>query len=411
MTEPRSSSEGRPDDAEQDVITFGRRPAARPAQRKALILAAVGIVIAGILAALLVTRDRHHPTAAQGASQSGVSPTRSVVTSPTESNGTELHGGSLTGVTNAQVLVTLDGGATPVWINIDTRARTLISVPPSGLGYGVTAFSTGALLQPGSTQPCSGCPGNPVPVFYAPVGSAVAARVGTTNGDVAVAADARAVWLSMYRFPTRPTQDPDQVVTVREVDFDGRALRPVLTLPLGYALDRMSPQPVDGSLLLERQASHMMANGYALWNPSQRRILRTFHAVIAVSENQVAWTDNSCSNLGCKLHLTNLRAGTAVVKPLPSEPAYGVYSPDGEALALLVRTPGAGAVDTYLLDEHDGAVDRIAHTTVDTRIRLPLLTWTSDGRWILITSFGNDDQAGLVDTGTRQLYVAPLPTN
>jgi hypothetical protein len=316
-----------------------------------------------------------------------------------------------------QILVSQHLGWPIAWFTLDTGKLIPLDLPANTDRYVVHAFPGGVLLLPGATSPpCDGCPGRPIPVYYAATGSRAVTRVGFANGDVAVTADHAAVWLSSYRLATEPYSSRSQTLTTRKVDLSGHPLGPPVTLPAGYQLP-VDPQgrfqQPPGKLLLQARTNPKpSADRYTLWDPSSHTDTATFGSLIAVSAHQIAWTALTCTEASCPLHLTDPATGATVTQPTPPgqmPTMTGSYSPDGHHLGLLMTAPadasGPGAVEVGLLDDATHRLTVIPDTDLDI---IPTLNWSADGRWLLITGLGGS-QLGLIDPHARRLQVATLP--
>ena len=69
------------------------------------------------------------------------------------------------------------------------------------------------------------------------------------------------------------------------------------------------------------------------------------------------------------------------------------------------ETSRSGAVEIGLLDEATHRLRLIPGTDLDI---IPTLNWSTDGRWLLITSLGGQ-QLGLINPHTDRLQVTTLP--
>lgn len=417
----------RPDPVEQDreeVLAVGGRGWVRGSRRRALSILAAIAVGGGLVTGLLVTREHNH--AAANHPPSGVAGRPATpVASPTNASHPRmtLHGSPVTGRIGVQVLISPHGGSTPAWFTPDTGTLTPLDLPPNAQGYVVQAFPGGALLLPGTSPPCDrcpgpacdNCPGPPVPVYYAATGSSAVTRLGAANADVAVTADHAAVWLSSYRLATEPYSSRSQTLAAQKVDLSGHRLGPPVRLPAGYQLPPIDPlgslpQPA-GRLLLARTNPTAATDRYTLWNPRSRTPTASFDFVRAVSAHQIAWTAASCTEASCPLQLTDPTTGITNTQSAPPGrmPTTGSYSPDGRHLALLVTAPRysgpSGAVAIGLLNEATHRLTVIPGTILDI---IPTLTWSADGRWLLIGNLG-DSQLGLINPHTRQLQVTTIP--
>jgi len=403
-----------PDPVDQDqdeVLTIGGRTW-RPRSRQGVITIIAAIAIAaGMLTGLLVTRQ--HTAASHPAPPGSVDIHRPTPLGASDTSGqrTTLRGGPVTGTTGVQLLISRHLGWPLAWFSLDSGTLTPLDLPPNAQLYRVQAFPGGVLLRPDTTAPCDGCPGPPAPVYYAASGSRAVTRVGFANWDAAVTADHAAAWLSSYRPAFDPYSGRSQTFTAQKVDLSGHPLGPPTRLPSGY-LPAAGWLAQPASTLLLRAWTHPNPTGedYTLWDPSSRTVTATYSSVIAVSAHQIAWTASSCTEVNCPLHLTDPITATTSTQPLPpgQMPTLGCYSPNGHHLALLLTVPSAtntSAVEVALLDEATHRLTMIPGTDLDI---IPTLTWTADGRWLVITSLGRQ-QIGLVNPHTRHLQVATLP--
>jgi hypothetical protein len=406
MTEP-------PDPVDQDreeVLTIGGWTW-RAGSRQGVITIITAIALAvGVLTGVLVTHRHTAPSHPAPPAGIGVQPPLPLSTSASRQR-TTLQGSPVTGTTGVQLLISRHLGSPLAWFSLDTGTLTPLDLPPNVQPYRVQAFPGGALLRPETTRPCKGCPSQPTPIYSAATGSRTVTRVGFANWDAAVTADHTAVWLSSYQPATDPYSGRSQTFTAHKVDLSGHPLGTPTPLPSGYvpAADALEQPP---STLLLRAWTNPNRTGaeYTLWDPGSGRITATYGSVIAVSAHQIAWTASSCTEANCPLHLTDPNTGTTSTKPLPpgQMPTLGSYSPDGHHLALLLTAPpdpSASAVETALLNEATHRLTVIPGTDLDI---IPTLTWSTDGRWLLITSLGRQ-QIGLVNPHTLRLQVATLP--
>jgi hypothetical protein len=400
------------DEDREEVLTLGRQ-SWRPGSRRGAIIAAL-VMAAAVLARLLVTRDDNHPTANRPAPPSsvGVQPAAPVTGTTNASRlRTTLHGSPLSGTSGAQVLISQRLGSPVAWFSLDTGALLPLDLPPNAEGYLVQPFPGGVLFRPEAAQSCDSCPGPLAPVYYAASGSRAATMLGFANWDAAVTADYAAVWLTSFRLATEPYSSRSQTLTTQKVDLSGYPLEPPVTLPPGYLPAGGGLGQPAGKLLLQPWTNPKPTAGhYRLWDPSSRTATATFGSVIAVGTHQIAWTASSCTERNCPLHLTDPTTGMTITQPVPpgQMPTLGSYSPDGHHLALLVSASAdnaSGAVEIGLLDEATYRLTLIPGTTLDI---IPTLTWSADGRWLLITSLG-DAQLGLVNPRTGLLQVSTLP--
>jgi hypothetical protein len=402
-----------PDPVDQDreeVLTIGGWTWRAGSRQGVITIIAAIAMAAGVLAGLLVTH-RHtaasHPARPGGV---GVQPPTPLSTSPSRQR-TTLQGGPVSGTTGVQLLISPHLGWPLGWFSLDTGKLIPLDLPPNVQLYRVLAFPGGALLRPDTTRPCKGCPSPPAPIYYAATGSRTLTRVGFANWDAAVTADHAAVWLSSYQPASDPYSGRSQTFTAHKVDLSGHPLGTPTRLPSGY-LPAPGALEQPASRLLLRAWSNPSPSGavYTLWDPGSGTITATYRSVIAVSAHQIAWTASSCTEANCPLRLTDPITGTTSTQPLPpgQMPTLGSYSPDGHHLALLLTAPpdpNASAVEIALLNEATHRLTVIPGTDLDI---IPTLNWSTDGRWLLISSLGLQ-QIGLVNPRTRHLQVATLP--
>jgi hypothetical protein len=402
-----------PDPVDQDreeVLTIGGWTWRAGSRQGVITIIAAIAIAAGVLTGLLVTHQHtaaRHPARPGGV---GVQPPTPLSTSPSRQR-TTLQGSPVTGTTGVQLLISPHLGWPLGWFSLDTGKLTPLDLPPNAQLYRVQAFPGGALLRPDTTRPCKGCPSQPAPIYYAATGSRTVTRVGFANWDAAVTADHAAVWLSSYQPASDPYSGHSQTFTAHKVDLSGHPLGTPTRLPSGY-LPAAGALEQPASMLLLRAWTNPSPSGadYTLWDPGSGRITATYGSVIAVSAHQIAWTASSCTEANCPLRLTDPITGTTSTQPLPpgQRPTLGSYSPDGHHLALLLTAPpdpSASAVEIALLNEATHRLTVIPGTDLDI---IPTLNWSTDGRWLLITSLGRQ-QIGLVDPHTRHLQVATLP--
>ena len=226
------------------------------------------------------------------------------------------------------------GGQTPAWLLVPSgRTEPIAGLPGHGTSYQNFPASGGWAVQPPLPTPlgCDTCAPAPQPVYYIADGSSVARRIGTSNAQPAPAAAPGALWLLSYR---RGADMSTAAGRAQEVSAAGTALGPPLRLPAGYTIYQGTRA---GLLLVQVQASAGLVR-YELWDPGTQRVTRSFLHVIAVSPAQIAWVP-ACTDR-CQVHVLNLSDGQTREISLPgrSTSGQGVFSPDGDLLALLMTS-------------------------------------------------------------------------
>jgi hypothetical protein len=235
----------------------------------------------------------------------------------------------------------------PAWYSTATGTEKRIS----GLPLQTQGFFVYGRVQ-GGTWESGGCIRYrcyaPHEYYFIADGSHTATPIGTgiANWGLVPSSGAR-VWLLSYpHYWDNPARTS---ATVRLVSTSGRGLGQHYLLPAGYWL-----QAAVGRYLLlrnlERLPSEHAPDAFVLWDPSARRVVRNIDNPIAVSQDQIAWTDG-CR--GCHVQLLNVATGKTVSTSLPAGPqphsshlttvwGLGSFSDNGQ---LLVYETFGGTVD------------------------------------------------------------------
>jgi hypothetical protein len=200
-------------------------------------------------------------------------------------------------------------------------------LPAQRSGYEFIRAAGGWAIQagPGTYADCDSCAGPPRAVYFLADRARSVTRVGLA--DAVAPAAAGALWLTNYP----PDADPRTAAgTAREVSMAGAPLGPQLRLPAGYLIE----QATDRGLLLAPAAPRPGTMADQLWDPAAPQASRTFHAVIAASTTQIAWTPPCAAR--CRVQVVNLATGRQVTAELPEgrSPANAAFSPDGRFLAI-----------------------------------------------------------------------------
>jgi hypothetical protein len=247
--------------------------------------------------------------------------TVTVQPAPSAMSGVPMPAGS-----SVRLLLT---GPRPAWFSLATGHAELIKgLPWDRWGYLLTRVVGGWSAQPGTAGPACGarCPGPPVLNYFIADGSLPAARIAP-GYEVAASDSGGAVWLITFqRSGADITTTP---ALAQEVTTAGRPLGPRYRLPAGYLFRRAA----GGDLLLAPVSEGPGTVTYKLWDPVNRRVVRTFGDVIAAGPQAIAWGP-ICVH--CPVHTRSLLAGTTATIPLPRgtwASNEGTFSSDGQYLA------------------------------------------------------------------------------
>ena len=228
-------------------------------------------------------------------------------------------------------------GTQPAWFWPATgRSEPIGGLPAESAGYQFSRVDGGWAVQADSAAKigCDDCAGIAMPVWFLADSARSAARVGTAS-LVAPAASTDAMWLTSYR---PGADDTTAVGQAREVGPTGALLRPAVTLPAGFMIERGT----DRGLMLE-PTDPVQGPGFArLWNPGSQHASRTFDPVIAASATEIAWVP-PCA-LTCSVTVLDLATGRNTVVRLPpgDAPSSAAFSPSGGFLALQLSPENTG---------------------------------------------------------------------
>jgi hypothetical protein len=312
---------------DDDVLSQGgdREPSRWP--RRLTVIAVVIAVIAG--GAVYLSRPHPRTPAATPRSQISASPTVSSV--PPGPSG--ILGQTLAWDPSLRLP---DAAPQPVWFSPATgRSAPIGGLPARQAGYQFTRALGGWAVQARATVAagCGSCAGLPTPVWFLADGARSVTPVGTAN-LIAPSATAGVLWLTSY---APGASMATAAGTAREAGAHGPLLQPV-TLPPGYVIDRGTVR----GLLLTPAGQQPGVAVSQLWDPSSRRVTRTFDHVLAVSPGAIAAMP-ACSPR-CSVAMLSLTTGkhTKVVLPAGNSVTGGSFSPDGKFLALEVSSGNTG---------------------------------------------------------------------
>jgi hypothetical protein len=315
-----------------DVLSQGgdREPSRWPRRLAAI---AASVVLAVVIVGHLTRGRAHRPAAAPAAGPVQLAgPGSGAAGLLDEPNG--IIGKALPWARSLRLPVT---GEQPAWFWPATgRVQPIGGLPRDRSGYLFTRVGGGWAVQADSAVQlgCGSCAGRRLPVYFLADRAQSATEVGTAD-KVAPAATAGALWLTSYP----PGADLSTAAgTAQEVSVTGASLGRQLRLPAGYAID----QATGRGLLLASGTQRRGATAYALWDPATAQVSRTFEGVIAASGSEIAWTPRCAGQ--CRVHVLDLATGrdTVIGMPRASSVANGVFSPDGDFLALQLSSGSGG---------------------------------------------------------------------
>ena len=308
-----------------DILRQGRDHEPGPWRRRLVVLG----VLAGLLAAVVLTHLPHHP-----APRPHPAAAPPVVTGPDG-----ITGPTLAWAPSVRVPVTTEHPA--LLSPAAGRLQVIGGLPLNPAGYQFTQVGGGWAIQANAAraQPravCDVCAGSPQPVYFLSERGRSAALVAPADA-VAPAAAARAMWLTTY-----PRGASLQLASgrAREVGAAGRVLHAAVRLPAGYMIVRGTVR----GLLLAAVAPRPGALAEGLLDPATGHLTPVPTPVVAASATEVAAT-TPCTSATCRLLVTNLSTGRSSQVALPpgTSVANAAFSPDGSYLALQVNAAPGGA--------------------------------------------------------------------
>jgi hypothetical protein len=358
----------------EDVISQGSgRPPASP--RRKLVIAAVVVAVAALVVVEHLPHGagtRPHHAAARGPQYGGgeaiLKLRAKAPVGPTGIIGENVPPGTRLPRT----------GSRPSWYSPGkASAKPIGGLPYNRPGYLFTRVAGGWAIQPylNTQAACGDCPGSPVPMYYLGDRSRTATRVGSGT-MVAPGAVTGTIWLTAFP-PDRGLGTAPGLAS--EYSGDGHVVGAAIDLPPGYAIARGTSR----GLLIVPIAELTGTTGYELWNPEERRVIRSFDGVIGASANQVAVTPPCAAT--CPVHVISLVTGRTEVLSVPAgnTATLGYFSSDGKFLALQVATgdvgdDGALATELAVADLATGRVVAVPQTFVNSNA-LDGFGWPDDG--------------------------------
>jgi hypothetical protein len=307
-----------------DILSQGRDRRPGPWRRRLVALA----VLAGLLAAVVLTHLPRHRTPRPHPAASAVVAGPDGITGPTLPWAPSLR---LPVAAEHPALLSPAAG----------RLQLIGGLPLNRAGYQFTQVGGGWAIQAtaDNAQPravCDLCAGSPEPVYFLSERGRSAVLVAPANA-VAPAATARAMWLTTY---PRGASLQLAAGTAREVGAAGGLLHAAVRLPARYMIVRGTVR----GLLVATVGPHPGAIAEGLLDPATGHLTAVGNPVVAASATELAVTA-PCTTGPCRLMVVNLatgRSGTVVLRPGTSV-ADAAFSPDGSYLAVQVNAAPGGA--------------------------------------------------------------------
>jgi hypothetical protein len=307
-----------------DILSQGRDRRPGPWRRRLVAIA----VLAGLLAAVVLTHLPRHRTPRPHPAASAVVAGPDGITGPTLPWAPSLR---LPVAAEHPALLSPAAG----------RLQLIGGLPLNRAGYQFTQVGGGWAIQATAAraQPravCDLCAGSPEPVYFLSERGRSAVLVAPADA-VAPAAATRAMWLTSYR---RGVSLQLAAGTAREVGAAGGLLHAAVRLPAGYMIVRGTVR----GLLLAAVGPRPGAIAEGLLDPATGHLTAVRTPVLAASATEVAVT-TPCTSEPCRLMVENLatgRSGDVVLRPGTSV-ANAAFSPDGSYLALQLNAAPGGA--------------------------------------------------------------------
>lgn len=353
--------------AVSDILSHGRdrEPRWRP-RRWQLAAAAAGVAVAlaaafiWYLPGLRQHGARARPNAVGSSAVAlGAAGSPAGAPSPLPTRPARMTGQPLPRDASVWLLV---AGLAPAWLSVPAGRTEPIHGLRSGDSYQLISIDGGWVAQPfpANDGGCANCAPGPLPVYYLAYGSQAATSIGAAD-LTAPSATRGALWLVSYR---RGANMRTATGTAQEVSVAGAVLGPQLRLPAGYMIDSGTRA---GLLLVPEQPGSGPVR-YELWDPSTRRVTRSFVNVIAASPAEIAWMPGCTTS--CRVHVLDLPGGHVHEISLPrrSQAYQGAFSTDGRLLAMQVTThvtaAGPAAVRLMVATVAGGPATAVPGTTV-----------------------------------------------
>lgn len=349
--------------AVSDILSHGRdrEPRWRP-RRWQLAAAAAGVAVALIAASIWYLPGlRQHGARARpnavGSSAAALGAAGSP--SPLPTRPARMTGRPLPRDAGIRLLL---GGRGPAWLSVPAGRTEPIHGLRSDDSYQLISIAGGWVAQPfpATDGGCANCAPGPLPVYYLAYGSQVATSIGAAD-LTAPSATRGTLWLVSYR---RGANMRTAAGTAQQVSVTGAALGPRVRLPAGYVID----QGTRAGLLLVLEQPGSGPVRYELWDPSTRRVTRSFVNVIAASPAEIAWVPGCTTS--CRVHVLNLPGGRVHEISLPrrSQAYEGAFTTDGRLLAMLVTAritaAGPAAMRLMIATVEGGPATAVPGTTV-----------------------------------------------
>jgi hypothetical protein len=193
------------------------------------------------------------------------------------------------------------------------------------------------------------------------------------------------IWVGILD-PTSPETER-RLKAVREVAIDGGVTVADVRPPEG----RWPVAATSSALVFQSHGSGQGGDQLEVWNPVTGKVLRRLSGEYAVASHGdlLAWCRQSCA----RLHVTNVATGREIQVRPPAgatgfAPEKGVFSPDGELLAVPVRTGPTWQL--ALVDVGAATATRITGAAVQQDS--VFVDWSASGETVFLAGGRRGDQ-------------------
>jgi len=325
----------------EDILTGGADRG--PAWRRRGLLAAVVVLVAGIVVLRHLPGDQHR-AASRALPGIVVSEPRPQALPGRAGVPGGVSGSRLWLMRGVQLPVS---GPRPLWFWPATgRAEPISGLPVTGGLYSFVRAPGGWVVMRGAlARPqCKICMGAPLAVYFLADNASRARWVGVA-GAAAPAASARRLWLTS----DRQGDDPGHaVITAREVEANGHPVGPGVRLPAEYVIEGATVR----GLLLAPAAPRGGPTAFLLWNPRAGQTDRRLGPVLAVSARHIAWLPRCARR--CAVEVVDTVTGRVITvrQPTGQVAVRAMFSPDKGYLAVQVgpNFAGTGSGEATRLD-------------------------------------------------------------
>jgi hypothetical protein len=276
----------------------------------------------------------------------------------------------------------LVAGNPPFTLAVDSGAISTIQVPglqPNASTWVRRVGRNAALVESPS---CADCLNGEA--FFLRPGDAVASPLGGAS-DAAPARNGDGLWLLRHEEVRR--------CTIRQVGLDGGIRVPDRAVPCGSIRGQEPP-----GIILSRASN----GDESLLDPTGGHVLLHARQILGATGHVVLTADR-----GGSLALHDLRTGSDRKLPWPSavpELGYGVAQPHGRLIAVaFADPPPARYLDVWVFDTATRRFRHMPGRLAEDAMKFTTITWTDDGRLILLTRISGRDALAVWRPGERRI--------